>query len=88
MNKESDFPFEKARRVTPEENEKFRQAISQQFNLQLRQRDSKLKDENENYEEIYIKLDRKIVTWAKEKAKKEGIAYETVINETLLQQIL
>lgn len=30
MKKESDFPFERARRVTPEENQKFIQAISQQ----------------------------------------------------------
>lgn len=39
MKKESDFPFEKARRVTPEENQKFRQAISQQFGIKLRNRD-------------------------------------------------
>lgn len=28
MNQESEFPFDKARRVTPEENQKFRDAIA------------------------------------------------------------
>jgi hypothetical protein len=31
MKKKSEFPFERARRVTPEENEKFKDAIANQF---------------------------------------------------------
>jgi hypothetical protein len=33
MNQESEFPFDRARRVTPEENQTFRAAISEQFGL-------------------------------------------------------
>ncbi|MDJ0731751.1 MAG: hypothetical protein QNJ33_17360 [Crocosphaera sp.] len=38
MNKKTEFPFNKARRVTPEENQKFRQAISEQFGIKFRER--------------------------------------------------
>ncbi|MDZ8224216.1 MULTISPECIES: hypothetical protein [unclassified Nostoc] len=35
MSQESEFPFERARRVTPEENQKFRDAIAHQFGINL-----------------------------------------------------
>jgi len=38
MNQASNFPFERARRVTPAENQKFRDAIARQFGLNLRER--------------------------------------------------
>jgi hypothetical protein len=46
MNQESEFPFDgqrpvedhRARRVTPEENQKFRAAISAQFGVELKKR--------------------------------------------------
>ncbi|NEQ67184.1 MAG: hypothetical protein F6K21_17090 [Symploca sp. SIO2D2] len=38
IKKESEFPFERARRVTPEENHKFRAAISEQSGMELRKR--------------------------------------------------
>lgn len=88
MKKESEFPFDQARRVTPVENEQFRDAIAQQFNLKLRKRGRPPKEEAEKYEPIYIRLHPQVLAWAKEEAKKQGIGYQTVINETLLQQIL
>jgi hypothetical protein len=36
MKKESEFPFDRAQRVTPEENQKFREAISEQFGMTLK----------------------------------------------------
>jgi hypothetical protein len=33
MNQESEFPFDRARRVTPQENQKFRAAIAYHFGL-------------------------------------------------------
>ncbi|WP_198648238.1 hypothetical protein [Cyanothece sp. BG0011] len=36
MNKKTEFSFNKERRVTPEENQKFRQAISEQFGIKFR----------------------------------------------------
>ena len=47
MNKESEFPFERARRVTPEEHQKFRQAISEQFGIKFRERKIMKEDEDE-----------------------------------------
>jgi hypothetical protein len=36
MNREFEFPFERARRVTPAENQAFRAAISEQFGIDLK----------------------------------------------------
>jgi hypothetical protein len=47
MKKASEFPFERARRVTPEESQKFREAISEQFGIELRKRGRRVKNEDE-----------------------------------------
>ncbi|MCC5600409.1 BrnA antitoxin family protein [Nostoc sp. CHAB 5784] len=87
MKKESEFPFERARRVTPEESEKFKEAISEQFGMKLIKRGRPPKHEDEKYELISLRLHPKILAWAKEEAQKRGIGYQTVINEVLLQRI-
>lgn len=87
MKKESEFPFNRARRVTSEENERFTEALTEQFGMKLRKRGRPAKDEKEKYEPISIKLHPKILAWAKEEAKKRGIGYQSVINEALLDQI-
>ncbi len=87
MSQESEFPFERARRVTPAENQEFRTAISEQFSIDLKKRGRPAKEEEEKYEPISIRFHPKILIWAKEEAKKRGIGYQTVINEVLLAQI-
>ncbi len=87
MKKESEFPFERAKRVTPEESQKFREAISEQFGIKLKKRGRPVKNEDEKYEPISIRLHPKVLAWAKEEAQKRGIGYQTVINEVLLEQI-
>jgi uncharacterized protein (DUF4415 family) len=87
MNQESEFPFDRARRVTPEENQKFRDAIATQFEIKLRKRGRPTKEEEEKYEPISIRLHPKVLAWARAEAKKRGIGYQTVINEVLLNQI-
>ncbi len=87
MNQESEFPFDRARRVTPEENQKFRAAIAEQFGLNLKKRGRPSKEEEDKYEPISIRLYPKILVWVKEEAEKQGIGYQTVINELLLAQI-
>jgi len=47
MKKESNFPFERARRVTNQENQEFRKAISEQFSIELRKRDLPSKEEDD-----------------------------------------
>lgn len=87
MHQESEFPFERARRVTPEESQKFRAAIAEQLGIKLRKRGRPNKEEEEKYELISIRLHPKVLAWVKEEAKKQGIGYQTVINEVLLKQI-
>jgi uncharacterized protein (DUF4415 family) len=87
MNQEPEFPFERARRVTPEESQEFRSAIAEQFGINLKKRGRPTKEEEEKYEPISIRLHPKVLAWAKEEAGKRGIGYQTVINEVLLEQI-
>ncbi|MEX0268682.1 BrnA antitoxin family protein [Leptolyngbyaceae cyanobacterium UHCC 1019] len=87
MSQESEFPFEKARRVTLEENQKFRAAIADQFGITLKKRGRPTKDESEKYEPVSIRLHPKVLAWARKEATKRGVGYQTVINEVLLQQI-
>ncbi|UBF24830.1 BrnA antitoxin family protein [Kovacikia minuta CCNUW1] len=87
MNQESEFPFERARRVTPEESQTFRAAIADQFGIKLKKRGRPAKEEEEKYEPISIRLHPKVLAWARAEADKRGIGYQTVINEVLLEQI-
>ncbi len=80
MNQDSEFPFDRARRVTPEQHQRFKAAIAQQFGSQP---DST----EESYEAISLKLHPKILIWAKAEAKRRGTEYQAVINEVLLQQV-
>ena len=48
MNKKSEFHFNKARRVTIEENKKFRQAIYEQFGIKFRERKRIKQDEDDH----------------------------------------
>jgi uncharacterized protein (DUF4415 family) len=87
MSQEPEFPFERARRVTTEESQKFRDALADQFGITPRKRGRPAKDEEEKYEPISIRFHPKILAWAKEEAEKRGVGYQTVINEALLEQI-
>lgn len=87
MKKESEFPFERARRVTPEESQKFREAISEQLGMELRKRGRPAKNKDEKYELISLRLHPKVLGWAKEEAQKRGIGYQTVINQVLLERM-
>jgi uncharacterized protein (DUF4415 family) len=87
MNQESEFPFERARRVTPAESQEFRAALVEQFGIDLKKRGRPIKEEEDKYAPISIRLHPKILVWAKEEAKQRGIGYQTVINEVLLSQI-
>jgi uncharacterized protein (DUF4415 family) len=87
MKKESEFPFDRARQVTPEGSQKFKEAISEQFGIKLRKRGRPAKSESEKYELISLRLHPKVLAWAKEEAQKRGIGYQTVINEILLERV-
>ena len=42
------------------------------------------KQPHEKYLPVYMKLHPRIVAWARLEAKRRGVGYQTVINETLL----
>jgi len=40
------------------------------------------------FEPVSIRLHPKVIKWAKEEAEKQGVGYQTVINEALLRLTL
>lgn len=61
MNQESEFPFERARRITSEESQEFRAALAEQFGIKLKKRGRPTKVEEEKYEPISIRLHPKVL---------------------------
>jgi uncharacterized protein (DUF4415 family) len=84
MKKEKRFDFSKARPVTPDETETFRKAIENTFGIKRPHRGRPPKG-GDKYRAIHIRLDPRILAWARTAAKLRGIGYQTLINETLLQ---
>ena len=86
MSQEPEFPFDRARRVTPEEHQRFKAAIERQLGVKLRDCPS-VSQSGEHYESVVLQLHPKILSWAKAEAEKQGVAYQAVINAVLLQQV-
>lgn len=70
------------RRPTPEERKMFEIAATNT----LRRLGRPITAPDKKYVAISIKLDPKILKWAKKEAKKRNIGYQTVINEELLKK--
>ena len=84
MPKAKSFPFEKARRVTTRETEAARKAIEHKLGTERPRRGRPPKG-LAKYQAVSIRLSPKALTWAKKEAKRRGVGYQTVINETLLK---
>ena len=84
MKNSNEFPFHKARRLTPGEMEKNRRAIEHHTGKPRRPRGRPAKEPHELYFPVSIRLNPKALEWAKRIARQRGIGYQTVINETLL----
>ena len=78
------FPFEKARRVTARETEAARKAIEKKLGAKRPRRGRPPKG-TAKYQPVSIRLNPKVLIWAKQEAKRRGVGYQTVINETLLK---
>ena len=83
MKKEREFNFKNARHFTDEERKIFKKAIEAKLGIKLGRPPKK---PELKYKAISIKLDPKILKWAKKEAKKRKIGYQTVINEELLKK--
>jgi uncharacterized protein (DUF4415 family) len=84
MSKAKEFPFETARRVTAKEVEAARRAIEQKLG-KPRPRRGRPPKGSEKYLAVSIRLNPKVLSWAKREAKRRGVGYQTVINEVLLK---
>ena len=83
MGFSGEFNFKRSRRATPQETNLYRKAIEAKLNVKRPTRGRPLKGEHK-YKPIFIRLHPKAIAWAKAEAKRRGIGYQTVINETLL----
>lgn len=79
-----EFDFSRARRITPEEVQMYRQAFKNTFGYWPPARGRPPKKSHLKYQDIHIKLHPVALKWAKSRAKKQGVGYQTVINEVLL----
>jgi uncharacterized protein (DUF4415 family) len=84
MSRAKEFPFETARRVTAKEVDAARRAIQLKLG-KARPRRGRPPKGSEKYLAVSIRLNPKVLTWAKKEAKRRGVGYQTVINEVLLK---
>jgi hypothetical protein len=78
--------FSRARRSKPEERARFRIAYLRTFGHPPPKRGPVHKPISDRYIPTYIKLHPKVVAWAKREAKRRGVGYQTVINQSLLHR--
>jgi predicted DNA binding CopG/RHH family protein len=72
--------------VTPEETAMFRQALKNTFGSWRPKRGRPPKKAHLKYKDVHLKIHPTALRWAKQKAKEQGIGYQTFINELLLKQ--
>jgi len=78
--------FRKARRPTPEETEANRKALEAKLGRpRLRRVGRPTKFPGAKLRSITIRVHPRVIAWAKNEAKRLGIGYQAVINETLLR---
>ena len=82
------FPFEKARRITKSEVTSAKKAIEKQTGKKRPRRKGRpIKTAKDKYKPTSIRLHPKVLTWAKKEAKKRGVGYQTIINESLIHNL-
>ena len=84
MSKAKEFPFESARRVTGKETAAARRAIEKRLGKKRPPRRGRPPKGDEKSLPVSIRLNPRVVAWAKKEALRRGIGYQTVINEVLL----
>lgn len=84
MKNSKNFPFDKARRITSQEVTSARKAIEEKTGKKRPSRGRQAKSEEDKFVATSIRLHPKVIEWAKKEAKKQGVGYQTIINEILL----
>ena len=86
MKSTKEFPFKKSRRITLKETISAKKAIEKKTGVKRPTRGRPIKGLHK-YVPTSIRLHPKVLSWAKREAKKRGIGYQTVINESLIKKI-
>jgi hypothetical protein len=86
MKNARDFPFDRARRVTPREVELGRRAIEVYTGSPRPPRGRPPKPDTEKYLATSIRLHPKAIAWARREARRRRVGYQTIINEVLLEK--
>jgi uncharacterized protein (DUF4415 family) len=88
MKKIKEFPFERARRISPEQVEAFRKAIEAKLGVKRPKRPGpgRPPKTEDKFQPVSIRLHPKALAWAKKEAKRRGVGYQTIINEVLLKK--
>ncbi len=85
MSFTKEFPFERARRIKKSETNLYRKAIGKKLGIKRKARPGRpQKMTSDKYIPISIRLHPKVIAWAKQQAKKQGIKYQSIINQVLL----
>lgn len=87
MRTTREFPFDTARRITAKEVRLARRAIEGVTGHKRNPRGRPPKAKDLKYQPVSIRLHPKVLLWARKKAKKQGVGYQTVINEYLLNKV-
>jgi uncharacterized DUF497 family protein/uncharacterized protein (DUF4415 family) len=83
-----DFDVAKARRFTPRELEENRKAIEAKLGVKRAKRGRPKKPPHEKYVLTRIRIDPRVLAWAKREAKKQHIGYQTVLNQHLVRTVV
>jgi uncharacterized protein (DUF4415 family) len=86
MKTSKEFPFEKARRIGKRELAAARKAIELKTGVPRPPRGRPAKPEVDKYQPTSIRLHPKVIAWARREAHKQGVGYQTIINEALLDK--
>ena len=74
------------RPISPKRRAMFRRAYINTFRREPPAMGRPPKGADEKYRDVHIRLHPTALTWAKHEARRRGIGYQTVINETLLRR--
>lgn len=88
MPKRREFPVESEQRDNARNVAAREESAKGQLSDYIYYTGRRPKTETEKYKPISIRLHPMVLEWAKAEAERRGVGYQSVINETLLQQII
>jgi len=77
--------WSKARRATPAETKKNRKAIEAKLGVKRGPRGRPRKPPGEKLQSLTLRLDPRVISWARREAKRQHVGYQTILNQTLLR---